>query len=162
MRKLAIIIMLIFFVPMAVYARPHGPPPGHGGHYPGPGYGRDFRPGPGDGPPRGHYRPRYDDRHYYKNRHYYKDRHYYKNRHYYKDRYYHGGWYYRDRHRNDWIAPVAIVGGILGLAAISQMNSTPGYQTASRPPQRMCRDSYNYYDSRGNYQHTKYVDRPCQ
>lgn len=140
MRKIAIIFMLMFFVPMAVYARPHGPPPGHGGHYRGPGYGRDFRHG---GPPRDHYRPRYH------------------NRHYYNDRYYHDRWY-RDRHRNDWIAPVAIVGGILGLAAISQMNSAPRYQTAPRPPQRMCRDSYNYYDERGNFQYTRYVDRPCQ
>ncbi|MDD2464907.1 MAG: hypothetical protein PHI97_13000 [Desulfobulbus sp.] len=68
-----------------------------------------------------------------------------------------------DRHsshhdnRDAWI-PLAIVGGVLGIVALSQMESV---YTQPAPPQRVCRDTYNYYDQYGNYSYSRYVDRPC-
>jgi len=61
-------------------------------------------------------------------------------------------------HSDDWIVPLAIVGGILGVVALSQMN-TPA--SAPPPPEPLCRDTYNHYDEYGNYLYSRYVDRPC-
>lgn len=61
-------------------------------------------------------------------------------------------------HSDDWIVPLAIVGGILGVAALSQMD-TPA--SAPPPPVPLCRDTYNHYDEYGNYLYSRYVDRPC-
>ncbi len=63
----------------------------------------------------------------------------------------------RHSHNDDWLVPLAIVGGILGVAALSQMD-TP---SAPPPPEPLCRDAYNHYDEYGNYLYTRYVDRPC-
>ena len=71
-----------------------------------------------------------------------------------QDRHDHGG--HRD-HGDDWIVPLAIVGGVLGVMALSQMSSP----APPPPPQRICRDTYNYYDEFGNYLYSRYVDRPC-
>lgn len=62
-------------------------------------------------------------------------------------------------HHNDgWIVPLAIVGGVLGIMALSQMSTQPA---PPPPPQRICRDTYNYYDEYGRYIYSRYVDRPC-
>nr|WP_320012483.1 hypothetical protein [uncultured Desulfobulbus sp.] len=61
-------------------------------------------------------------------------------------------------HRDAWI-PAAIVGGLLGIFALSQMDSM---YTQQAPGERICRDTYNYYDAYGNYTHSTYVDRPCR
>jgi len=67
------------------------------------------------------------------------------------------GYYHGYNHHDDgWIVPLAIVGGVLGVMALSQMSTPP-----PPPPQRICRDSYNYYDEYGQYLYTRYVDRPC-
>ena len=58
-------------------------------------------------------------------------------------------------HGDDWIVPLAIVGGVLGVVALSQMSAAPP------PPQPLCRDTYNHYDEYGNYLYSRYVDRPC-
>lgn len=60
------------------------------------------------------------------------------------------------RHNNDWILPFAIVGTALGVMALSQ-----SYPPPPQPPQRICRDTYNYYDEDGRYLYSEYVDRPC-
>jgi len=62
---------------------------------------------------------------------------------------------YRD---NNWIIPLAIAGGVLGIVALSQLTWPP---SPPPPPVRLCRDTYNYYDEFGNYLYTRYVDRPC-
>jgi len=63
------------------------------------------------------------------------------------------------RHHDDgWIVPLAIVGGVLGVMALSQMATQPPLPP---PPQRICRDTYNYYDEYGQYLYSRYVDRPC-
>jgi len=63
------------------------------------------------------------------------------------------------RHHDDgWIVPLAIVGGVLGVMALSQMATQPPLHS---PPQRICRDTYNYYDEYGQYLYSRYVDRPC-
>lgn len=63
------------------------------------------------------------------------------------------------RHHDDgWIVPLAIVGGVLGVMALSQMATQP---PPPPPPQRICRDTYNYYDQYGQYLYSRYVDRPC-
>jgi hypothetical protein len=62
-----------------------------------------------------------------------------------------------NHHGDDWIVPLAIVGGILGVVALSQMSAP----APPPPPQRLCRDTYNYYDAYGNYLYARYVDRPC-
>lgn len=59
-------------------------------------------------------------------------------------------------HHNDWILPLAIVGTALGVMALSQSYTPPPL-----PPQRICRDTYNYYDENGRYLYSEYVDRPC-
>lgn len=64
----------------------------------------------------------------------------------------------RHDHGDAWV-PLAIFGGILGLVALSQME--PAF-SPPRPPQRICRDTYNYYDEYGNYLYSRYVDRPCR
>ena len=70
----------------------------------------------------------------------------------------HAPYRYHSSHRNNgWIVPLAIFGGVLGLAALSQMN-TPAF---SPPQQRICRDTYDFYDEYGNYLYSSYVDRPC-
>ena len=69
----------------------------------------------------------------------------------------HGG-HHRYDHRDAWV-PLAIVGGILGIVALSQMDSV---YTQPAPPQRICRDTYNYYDEYGNFMYSRYVDRPCR
>ena len=63
----------------------------------------------------------------------------------------------RHDHGDDWIVPLAIVGGVLGVMALSQMSAP----APPPPPQRICRDTYNYYDEFGNYLYSRYVDRPC-
>ncbi len=63
--------------------------------------------------------------------------------------------YDHHHHNDDWIVPLAIIGGVLGIAALTQMESTPV------PPRRLCRDTYNYYDEYGNYVYSRSVDRPC-
>ncbi|MGD9950404.1 MAG: hypothetical protein AB7U29_18280 [Desulfobulbus sp.] len=60
--------------------------------------------------------------------------------------------------RDAWI-PLAIVGGVLGIVALSQMDSA---YTPPAPPRRICRDTYNYYDENGNFMYSRYVDRPCE
>jgi hypothetical protein len=60
-------------------------------------------------------------------------------------------------HRDAWI-PLAVIGGVLGIIALSQME--PAYNRPA-PPRRICRDTYNYYDEYGNYLYSRYVDRPC-
>ncbi len=67
---------------------------------------------------------------------------------------------YHGRHHSDdgWIIPLAIFGGILGVMALSQMAAPP----PPAPPQRICRDTYNYYDEYGRYLYSRYVDRPCR
>ena len=59
-------------------------------------------------------------------------------------------------HDDGWIVPLAIVGGVLGVMALSQM-----VQPAPSPPQRICRDTYNYHDEYGRYLYSRYIDRPC-
>ena len=49
-------------------------------------------------------------------------------------------------------------GGLLGIMALSQMDSI---YTRPMPPQRICRDTYNYYDENGRFMYSRYVDRPC-
>ncbi len=61
-------------------------------------------------------------------------------------------------YRDAWI-PLAIVGGVLGLIALSQMDSV---YTRPAPPRRICRDTYNYYDANGQFLYSRYVDRPCR
>lgn len=61
-------------------------------------------------------------------------------------------------HRDAWV-PLAIFGGILGIIALSQME--PAF-SPPMPPQRICRDTYNYYDEYGHYLYSRYVDRPCR
>lgn len=61
-------------------------------------------------------------------------------------------------HDNDWIVPLAIFGGVLGIAALSQMQPA---SPPPAPPRRLCRDTYNYYDEYGNYLYSRYIDRPC-
>ena len=56
----------------------------------------------------------------------------------------HGG--YRDQ-GDDWIVPLAIVGGVLGGMALSQMCAP----APPPPPPRICRDTYNYYVVVGKY-----------
>ena len=63
--------------------------------------------------------------------------------------------HHHHHHDESWV-PLAIVGGLLGVIALSQMAPPP-----PPPPQRICRDSYNYYDEHGQYLYTRYVDRPC-
>lgn len=60
-------------------------------------------------------------------------------------------------HRDAWV-PLALLGGVLGIIALSQME--PAENTPA-PPRRICRDTYNYYDEYGNYLYSRYVDRPC-
>ena len=60
-------------------------------------------------------------------------------------------------HGDDWIVPLAIVGGVLGVVALSQMNEP----APPPPPAPLCRDTYNHYDEYGNYLYSRYVDRPC-
>ena len=64
----------------------------------------------------------------------------------------------RHDHRDVWI-PLAIVGGVLGVIALSQMDSV---YSRPVPPQRICRDTYNYYDQNGQFMYSRYVDRPCR
>jgi hypothetical protein len=66
---------------------------------------------------------------------------------------------YHHHHDDEWIVPLAIFGGFLGLLALSQMQ--PAYVSPA-PPRRICRDTYNYYDQYGNYMYSRYVDRPCE
>ena len=61
-------------------------------------------------------------------------------------------------HDNDWIVPLAVVGGVLGVLALTQMSAPP---PPPPPPQRICRDTYNYTDEYGRYLYSRYVDRPC-
>lgn len=71
----------------------------------------------------------------------------------------HRGYYPQDssyHHHNDWIVPLAIFGAALGVMALSQP-----YVAPPAPPQRICRDTYNYYDEYGRYLYSEYVDRPC-
>jgi len=68
---------------------------------------------------------------------------------------YHG---YSHDHRDVWI-PLAIVGGVLGIMALSQMDSV---YTRPVAPRRICRDTYNYYDQNGQFMYSRYVDRPCR
>jgi len=73
---------------------------------------------------------------------------------------YNNGSYGHGHGHNDdgWIVPLAIVGGVLGVVALSQMSAQP---QPPPPPQRICRDAYNYTDEYGRYLYTRYVDRPC-
>ena len=41
-------------------------------------------------------------------------------------------------HDDSWIVPLAIVGGVLGVVALSQMSTQP---PPPPPPQRICRDT---------------------
>nr|WP_321467418.1 hypothetical protein [uncultured Desulfobulbus sp.] len=61
-------------------------------------------------------------------------------------------------HRDAWI-PLAVLGGVLGIVALSQMDSV---YTQPAPPVRMCRDTYNYYDEYGHFRYSRSVDRPCR
>jgi len=69
-------------------------------------------------------------------------------------RYSHG----HGHHDDGWIVPLAIVGGVLGVAALSQMAAQP---LPPPPPQRICRATYNYTDEYGRFLYSRYVDRPC-
>ncbi len=64
--------------------------------------------------------------------------------------------YSHGHHDNDWIVPLAIVGGVLGVLALTQMAPPP-----PPPPQRICRDTYNYTDEYGRHLYSRHVDRPC-
>ena len=66
--------------------------------------------------------------------------------------------YGHHHHGDDWIIPLALVGGVLGVVALSQMSTQP---PPPPPPQRICRDTYNYTDEYGRYLYSRYVDRPC-
>jgi hypothetical protein len=67
---------------------------------------------------------------------------------------YHSG---HGHHDDEWIVPLAIVGSLFGIMALSRMTTPP-----PPPPRRICRDTYNYYDEYGNYLYSRYVDRPCE
>lgn len=63
-------------------------------------------------------------------------------------------------HRDNWIVPLAIAGGVIGIVALSQL-TWPSAPPLMQPQVRLCRDTYNHYDEFGNYLYTRYVDRPC-
>ena len=78
---------------------------------------------------------------------------------YYGQRGGHYGHYYGHHHHDDeWVVPMVLFGGLLGAMALSEVNSQP---PPPLPPQRICRDTYDYYDEQGHYLYTRYVDRPC-